>query len=696
MALKKSKWLTKKNISLIILFVLSVVLLLISRMLSKPQITKYEAAGTARLFFHPSTTASNPLQKNANDTFSLILTLDPVSEVVSFVRFEILYDQTKLSVSGSTAVQINSSAFPVTFEGPILTPGKIAASVSVGNDPTKAVTSAATVATISFTALSDSGGPTEVRMSEASQILSIGAGSSATDNVLGSKESAFIQVGSPVSITLGPSSPITPTPPATGCILNLPIAQNVFGMAAVGSGLWISTTDGVARFDENGLQTGNMITGNGLDNPSGIALIGSNVWVVNRYNKTISIFNIDGTPKGVLVNLSDNRIPLNVRLTGIASIGQEIWITDEENGKIYPLDSTGSLIADPITHISLDAPLALAKMGNEIWVINSNYHSKLNSVPDIVRLDGAGAYLGSITNTGRLVDELPIDIITVGSEAWYLVNNLDAKILKLKADGSQSGVPILIKNSFVRKFTLLNNKIFILEHMNNTNKLRVYKSDGTAYSCTPTPTISGPTTPPPSTDPNRTTLTLNLLFHGIGAGGDSVNPTGNRLSNKNPIHQERSLNIQIVNEDNIVVATKLAPAFYNTATGEFNSHVVITDPIPEGDYIVKVKTEPYLRKLMPGFLTIKPGQKNIMRPTDLVTGDVNGDNTINVLDYNILYDCGYGVFKALPMINRSSVFNNKSCRSHAEREYADMNDNGTIDHTDYNLFVRELAVGFGQ
>ncbi len=420
----KNKIFNKKNYPLLVLLLLAFFLLIIARLLNTPTNTRQEASGNARLYFTPSTSSSTPIQKNINDTITLNLMVDPGSAMVSFIRFDIEYDSSKLSISGPSAVQINTSAFPATLEGPVLSSGKVAASVSVGSDPTKTITSISQVASITFTASAATNEVTQITFGEMSQILSIDANNSATDNVLGTTIPAYIQIGTNLATSTPPI--YTPTPP--------------------------------------------------------------------------------------------------------------------------------------------------------------------------------------ITNT---------------------------------------------------------------------------------------PPVASPTPPSGTPDPTKTTLTLSLLFHGIGSAGDTKNPDG-EFSNKIPINQERTLNVQLVNEDNQLVATKLITAFYNSNEGTFDSHYVLNDPLPKGDYILKVKTEPYLRKLMPGFMTVEPGKKNIMEVTELITGDINGDNVINVLDYNILFDCGYGAIDPLPIVDTDSLYHKKACVTHSERKYADLTDNGIIDSTDYNLFIRELSSGFGQ
>lgn len=430
----------KSKLGFFSLLVLTAIMLLTIENLEKPKEIRNQAAGNARIFFQPTSSASSPIQKNVNETFSIQLMIDPGQSMVSFIKFEILYDQSKLEISSANNVVINSDVFPVIFEGPVLAPGKAAASISVGNDPTKAFSTRSQIATITFKALANTNGTVQIQASNLTQALSIGAEQTATDNVIATREPAFVAIGPFTPPTIDPNAP-SPT--------IMPSATNA-----------PTVTSGPSPTGSNSLPT---------------------------------------IPQG------------------------------------------------------------------------------------------------------------------------------------------------------------------------------------------PTATLS----------PSRTTLALNLRLHGIGSGGDSVNPNKSSLSNKNPLNQERNLNIQIVNEENEIVATKIAPAFYNSDTGIFFSNVVINDPLPQGDYVVKVKADAYLRKLMPGFLTVEPGEKNIMKLTDLIAGDINNDNVINALDYNTLYDCGYGVLKPYPMINARSAYKTKACQSHDNKENADLNNNGVVEASDYNLFIRELSVQFG-
>jgi hypothetical protein len=491
----KFKSFTNSNakISILMLLVITVMLLLTARWFSvnTKQDIRNRASTTSRLYFSPSSTQTNPIQTNANNTFTVQLMIDPGQALVSFIRFEILYDQTKLAVSGQNSITINSQLFPVTFEDPLLTTGKVTGSVSIGNDPTKAVSSPSAIATITFTALANTTGPIQIKYGSQSQVLSLGPNEGATDNALGSIEPAMVLIGPQGSNTMTPtitkSPSITPTasvtPTAsinptgnqqptpsdnlTGCRIPVPETQNVYGITQVGSQIWVAATGGVIRLNNNGTLIGPILTGNGLNTPTGIAVVDSEVWIINRTSKQISRFNQDGTAIAPIL-LNDNNIPSTVRLSSIAVIGQEVWITDEANGKIYRLDKTGQLTTTPISDTTqitiLDSPQALTKIGNEVWALNSNFHNKINSIPDIVRYGVTGAYINNISNTGRTNDELPIDITTVGNNVWYLVNNVNARILRLNSDGTINDVFLTINGISAKRFMVGNNKIYILEH----------------------------------------------------------------------------------------------------------------------------------------------------------------------------------------------------------------------------------------
>jgi hypothetical protein len=193
----------------------------------------------------------------------------------------------------------------------------------------------------------------------------------------------------------------------------------------------------------------------------------------------------------------------------------------------------------------------------------------------------------------------------------------------------------------------------------------------------------------------ETTLSLSVFLHGIGNAGDNPNPNGNSNSNKTPVHLQRNLNILVFDASNHVVANTFMPIIYDRASGSFIGSLRLDDTIPAGNYTIKIKTDRYLRKILPGVQQIKRGQDNAFKDIQMIAGDANNDNLLNVLDYNALRDCGYGQLNPLPNIDSKSVFQSTACQAHAPAENVDLDDNGTINAFDYNLFLRELSVQKG-
>lgn len=198
-----------------------------------------------------------------------------------------------------------------------------------------------------------------------------------------------------------------------------------------------------------------------------------------------------------------------------------------------------------------------------------------------------------------------------------------------------------------------------------------------------------------SSSSSGTLLSFDLLFHGIGAAGDNANPTGNSLSNKNPLHPTRSLEVLVFDSNNQLIASKSGVIQYASASGTFKGKVDLGASFQSGNYNVKIKSNSYLRKLIPGIVNIVNLKDNPIQQTALVAGDTNDDNILNVLDYNALLDCGYGALDPLPLDNPNAIYNTKECKVHTPTINTDVDDNGIVNSPDYNIFLRELSVQSG-
>ena len=206
---------------------------------------------------------------------------------------------------------------------------------------------------------------------------------------------------------------------------------------------------------------------------------------------------------------------------------------------------------------------------------------------------------------------------------------------------------------------------------------------------TPTPTPTRTPTPTPTNTPTPTTvpltrLSLTLLLDGIGNRGDNANPTGVSLSNKNPVHPVKATDVQIFDDSNQLVATGNGNVIYNSTNGNFTGTIMLGVGLPTGSYTIKIRTNQYLRKLAAGIHALTIGQPYAVPTTALVTGDVNLDNKLDILDYNLILDC-YSDFA--PATN---------CPNQTKKDASDINDDASVNQTDYNLFLREISTQPGQ
>ena len=204
----------------------------------------------------------------------------------------------------------------------------------------------------------------------------------------------------------------------------------------------------------------------------------------------------------------------------------------------------------------------------------------------------------------------------------------------------------------------------------------------------PMPTPSGTPGPTASPAPGSTILALKIGIDAIGSVGDNENPNPSS-SNQNPLHPQRNVTVQVFDSNNNQVSNQIGSINYNTGTGIFTGTVNLGINFVSGNYTVKVKSDGHLRRLIPGIQKIASGQTVQMPQVNLVAGDVNNDNYINITDYNILLSC-------VNDPDVANVDNHQLCNSDASyNSLSDLDDNGVVDKFDYNLFLREYSVQNG-
>ena len=165
--------------------------------------------------------------------------------------------------------------------------------------------------------------------------------------------------------------------------------------------------------------------------------------------------------------------------------------------------------------------------------------------------------------------------------------------------------------------------------------------------------------------------------------GDNVNPTA--MGNTHPKHLERVVTLTILNEQRQPVATIQVPLTYNLSTGDFRG--TTTAALADGLYQAWAHLNGYLVKQVPGFITVAATSPPVtVASLSLVTADINGDNQLDILDYNALIGC----------FGSKQTSSTCTAAPTGQSQGADITDDGVVDGTDYNLFLRELSIQRGE
>jgi hypothetical protein len=215
----------------------------------------------------------------------------------------------------------------------------------------------------------------------------------------------------------------------------------------------------------------------------------------------------------------------------------------------------------------------------------------------------------------------------------------------------------------------------------------------------PTATAAPTATSAPTATPipNATSLNLSVLIHGIGSAGDNVvlqpaqckrtagvitDPAG-CLSNQVPMHPTRNVSVEIINQNNVTLTTATGTITYDNTTGTFKGKISAGIPLATGIYNLKVLTPMHLKRQVPGFQSITAGTEYAVPVFNVVSSDVDNDNKLTILDYNMIISC------------YTFIGNAPTCTT-ANAAPVDVNDDGKNDEFDENLFRRDLIVQFGQ
>ncbi len=200
-----------------------------------------------------------------------------------------------------------------------------------------------------------------------------------------------------------------------------------------------------------------------------------------------------------------------------------------------------------------------------------------------------------------------------------------------------------------------------------------------------TPSPSPIVTLPPTS--SHIQFQVNLTLSGIGERASGAQ----NVSNPNPTHTTRTMQLEFYKNGGDVVATQTGTITFDQTTNSFKGILTTNQPLTPGSYTVKAKVPGYLTRLLPGVLLITSQTTSYILPqATLIPGDINtltkngaqivGDNTVNLLDYNVFIAC---------------YTNPNSTACGTNKDLADFNDDGRVNSDDLLILTRSFEIRNG-
>lgn len=202
-------------------------------------------------------------------------------------------------------------------------------------------------------------------------------------------------------------------------------------------------------------------------------------------------------------------------------------------------------------------------------------------------------------------------------------------------------------------------------------------------STTPPVTVSGTTGPPTtvtnapspssalSTAPSATPepvaadmlISVSVKINGIGQGGNIF-----------PKHLTRKVTAYVYGVGTTPVTTGTGYLTYDGSN--YFTGTIHLGELAQGVYLIKLGSDNTLQVIAkPEFQNLLIGKTNVIPAVTLYQGDLNGDNVLDINDYNIALPC----------------FQDDNCTDLP----IDFNDDGVINVIDYNLFLQSFEVLHG-
>jgi hypothetical protein len=180
-------------------------------------------------------------------------------------------------------------------------------------------------------------------------------------------------------------------------------------------------------------------------------------------------------------------------------------------------------------------------------------------------------------------------------------------------------------------------------------------------SSSPSPDVLSPTLGPVTADMQ---INVSVKINGIGQGG-----------NEHPLHLTRKVTAYVYGTGTSPVTS--GTGFLTYDGSNYFTGTIHLGKLSQGPYFIKLASSNTLQVLAhPEFQMLLISRVNTIPSVTLYQGDMNGDNVLDINDYNIVLPC----------------FQNKTCDT---ADSIDFNDDGKTDVVDYNLLLQSFEILHG-
>jgi hypothetical protein len=204
----------KKLLLLGFIIVLLIAIPVVVYLVQQQQQTQSKAAPATILSVVESTTGASAKTMSVGDSATFKVLVNPGTNQVSFVKFTLTYDSTKLQVNSGDFTP-NSATFPSILSGPTYATGTITVTMSIGGALDKVIQTTKEAGTITVKAIASTNGATTKIDFGTPQVLSVGATDTFNENVFSSANPATITIGEGATPTVTLAPTVTPGPTAT-------------------------------------------------------------------------------------------------------------------------------------------------------------------------------------------------------------------------------------------------------------------------------------------------------------------------------------------------------------------------------------------------------------------------------------------------------------------------------------------------